>query len=166
MELVAFATVMFTALMASMFTALATLTGFAFLTFTFLVLPALLALTVLATVFVVDPNDVVGRSNCEGPLERGARLPTNHIPQEPPQTAERVVKLTLNVALPAFVEGYHMPADGTPDAYPLRLASNILSEGEVRASIGGWFMTSRLPWKRRAPATSRKTPISFLCLPS
>jgi predicted Zn-dependent peptidase len=36
----------------------------------------------------------------------------------------------LNVALPAFVEGYHMPADGTPDAYPLRLASNILSEGE------------------------------------
>jgi zinc protease len=65
-----------------------------------------------------------------GPLERGARLPTNHIQQEPPQTAERVVKLSLDVALPAFVEGYHMPADGTPDAYPLRLASNILSEGE------------------------------------
>jgi len=34
------------------------------------------------------------------------------------------------VALPAFVEGYHMPADGTQDAYPLRLASHILSEGE------------------------------------
>ncbi len=65
-----------------------------------------------------------------GPLERGARLPANPIPQEPPQTAKRVVKLDLNVALPAFVEGYHMPADGTPDAYPLRLASNILSEGE------------------------------------
>jgi predicted Zn-dependent peptidase len=40
------------------------------------------------------------------------------------------VKLSLDVALPAFVEGYHMPADGTPDAYPLRLAANILSEGE------------------------------------
>jgi predicted Zn-dependent peptidase len=65
-----------------------------------------------------------------GPLERGARLPSEHIEQEPPQTARRVVKLDLNVALPAFVEGYHMPADGTPDAYPLRLASNILSEGE------------------------------------
>jgi predicted Zn-dependent peptidase len=64
------------------------------------------------------------------PLERGARLPINHIQQEPPQTAKRVVKLDLNVALPAFVAGYHMPADGTPDAYPLRLASNILSEGE------------------------------------
>jgi len=65
-----------------------------------------------------------------GPLARGARLPANHIPQEPPQTANRVVKLELNVALPAFIEGYHMPADGTPDAYPLRLASYILSEGE------------------------------------
>jgi predicted Zn-dependent peptidase len=65
-----------------------------------------------------------------GPLAPGARLPANHIQQEPAQTAKRVVKLALNVALPAFVEGYHMPADGTPDAYPLRLASNILSEGE------------------------------------
>jgi predicted Zn-dependent peptidase len=63
-------------------------------------------------------------------LARGTRLPTNHVQQEPPQTAKRVAKLTLNVALPAFVEGYHMPADGTADAYPLRLASNILSEGE------------------------------------
>jgi len=57
------------------------------------------------------------------PLER-------HIPAEPSQTAERVAKMELNVALPAFVEGYHMPADGTPDAYPLRLASKILSDGE------------------------------------
>jgi zinc protease len=52
------------------------------------------------------------------------------IPREPAQTAERFVKLEQDVALPAFVEGYHMPADGTPDAYPLRLASKILSEGD------------------------------------
>ncbi len=65
-----------------------------------------------------------------GPLDRGVRLPTSPVPQEPPQTAKRAVKLDLNVALPAFVEGYHMPADGTPDAYPVRLASYILSEGE------------------------------------
>jgi zinc protease len=38
--------------------------------------------------------------------------------------------MNLDVALPAFVEGFHMPADGTPDAYPLRLASKILSDGE------------------------------------
>jgi predicted Zn-dependent peptidase len=52
------------------------------------------------------------------------------IPEEPPQAFKRVLKLSQNVALPAFVTGYHMPADGTPDAYPLRLAARILSEGE------------------------------------
>ena len=65
-----------------------------------------------------------------GPVEAGRPPDTSPIPQEPVQTAKRVVKLDLNVALPAFVEGYHMPADGTPDAYPLRIASKILSDGE------------------------------------
>ncbi len=51
-------------------------------------------------------------------------------PAEPRQTTKRVAKLFQDVALPAFVEGYHMPADGTPDAYPLRLATKLLSEGE------------------------------------
>jgi zinc protease len=52
------------------------------------------------------------------------------IPAEPSQVSKRVLKLTRNVALPAFVAAYHMPADGTPDAYPLRVAARILSEGE------------------------------------
>jgi zinc protease len=52
------------------------------------------------------------------------------IPAEPQQTAPRYVKLTQEVALPAFIEGFHMPADGTPDAYPLRLLSKILANGE------------------------------------
>jgi zinc protease len=65
-----------------------------------------------------------------GPMQRGARPINRNFPIEPRQTAERVVTLHLDVALPAFVEGFHMPADGTPDAYPLRLASKILSEGE------------------------------------
>ncbi len=65
-----------------------------------------------------------------GPLARGARPIERQIPAEPPQTAERVVQLRLDVALPACVEGFHMPADGTPDAYPLRLATKILSDGE------------------------------------
>lgn len=64
------------------------------------------------------------------PLKAGSGSIERHIPPEPPQQAERVIKVDLNVALPAFVEGYHMPADGTPDAYPLRLASKILSDGE------------------------------------
>jgi len=68
-----------------------------------------------------------------GPLAPGAQplgRDARKIPVEPPQTAKRVVKVTQNAALPAFVEGYHMPADGLPDAYPLRLAAKILSEGE------------------------------------
>ena len=52
------------------------------------------------------------------------------IPPEPSQRSRRTLRITRNVALPAFVAGYHMPADGTPDAYPLRLASRILSEGD------------------------------------
>ena len=31
--------------------------------------------------------------------------------------------------LPAYVAGYHIPADGDPDSYPLVIASSILSEG-------------------------------------
>jgi predicted Zn-dependent peptidase len=65
-----------------------------------------------------------------GQVKAGSAPRPAAIPQEPAQQAERVVKLNLGVSLPAFVEGYHMPADGTPDAYPLRLASKILSDGE------------------------------------
>ena len=50
---------------------------------------------------------------------------------EPPQTAERVVnKSYSNTPLPAVVIGYKIPAQFTPDYYPLDLASNILSGGE------------------------------------
>ena len=64
------------------------------------------------------------------PLSAGSVGFARHIPQEPAQKAKRVLKLEENVALPAFVAAYHMPADGTPDAYPLRLAAKILSQGE------------------------------------
>ncbi len=65
-----------------------------------------------------------------GAVKAGKNWNPSAIPQEPAQKAQRVVKMDLSVSLPAFVEGYHMPADGTPDAYPLRLASKILSDGE------------------------------------
>jgi len=65
-----------------------------------------------------------------GRLAPGQRPIERRIPPEPPQTAKRVVRLSQRVALPAFVEGYHTPADGAPDAYPLRLAAELLSEGE------------------------------------
>ncbi len=65
-----------------------------------------------------------------GPVKEGNPAQQAPIPQEPEQQTERVVKVNLGVTLPAFVEGFHMPADGTPDAYPLRLASKILSDDE------------------------------------
>ena len=87
-----------------------------------------------ATVVIVGDVDwheaAVAVEEYLGRVAAGKALPAHAIAPEPPQSAKRVVKLDLNVALPAFVEGYHMPADGTPDAYPLRLAAKILSEGE------------------------------------
>jgi predicted Zn-dependent peptidase len=64
------------------------------------------------------------------PVPRGARPIERRISPEPAQKVKRSLRLTRHVALPAFVTGYHMPADGTPDAYPLRLAARILSEGD------------------------------------
>lgn len=65
-----------------------------------------------------------------GTIPRGTLSVSPTIPSEPPQTVERVVRLTRDVALPAFVEAYHIPADGTPDSFPLALASKILSAGD------------------------------------
>ena len=52
--------------------------------------------------------------------------------KEPPQKAERRVTKWYDSQspLPAIVLAYHMPAEFTPDSYPLILASNILSGGE------------------------------------
>ena len=87
-----------------------------------------------ATVIIVGDVDwrqaAIDVQKYLGPVSAGNPRNSNGIPQEPAQQAERVVRMDSDVALPAFVEGYHMPADGTPDAYPLRLASKILSDGE------------------------------------
>ncbi|HEY6271675.1 MAG TPA: pitrilysin family protein [Terriglobales bacterium] len=83
-------------------------------------------------VIVGDFSSDQARSQIEqyfGSIPQGAPV-RRDIPPEPPQTAMRSLKLSQNVALPAVVEGFHMPADGTPDAYPLRLAAKILSTGE------------------------------------
>ena len=67
---------------------------------------------------------------CFGSIPPGTLPAPNGIAAEPPQTVGRVVSMTRDVALPAFVAAYHIPADGTPDAYPLQLASRILSAGD------------------------------------
>jgi zinc protease len=49
--------------------------------------------------------------------------------KEPPQEKEQRVLHSKAVPLPAYVAGYHIPADGDPDSYPLGIASSILSDG-------------------------------------
>jgi zinc protease len=49
--------------------------------------------------------------------------------KEPPQLKEQRVVHPKAVPLPAYVAGYHIPADGDPDSYALAIASSILSDG-------------------------------------
>ena len=87
------------------------------------------ATIVIAGKFSVDEAEKYIRKYFAA-IPAGALPATRQIPVEPPQTVERTVTMTRDVALPAFVEAYHIPADGTPDSYPLRLASRILSGGD------------------------------------
>jgi zinc protease len=52
------------------------------------------------------------------------------IPNEPPQTKERRVRLEENWPLPVVVVAHHITYDGNPDSYPLHIASKILSDGQ------------------------------------
>jgi zinc protease len=87
------------------------------------------ATIVIAGKFSIDEAEQYIRKYF-GHIPAGKLPATTGIPVEPQQTAPRVVSLKRDVALPAFVEAFHIPADGTPDSYPLRLASVILSTGD------------------------------------
>jgi zinc protease len=65
-----------------------------------------------------------------GPLQDTGRPIPRGYAGEPPQPSERVVKASQDVALPAFIEGYHIPAEGSPASQPLELAAKILSDGD------------------------------------
>lgn len=49
---------------------------------------------------------------------------------EPQQTKEVRDVVLDNIQLPAVVQAYHMPAQGTPDSYALDMLSTLLSGGE------------------------------------
>jgi len=49
---------------------------------------------------------------------------------EPPQTKEIRDVVYDNIQLPAVIEAYHMPAQGTPDSYALNMLSTGLSGGQ------------------------------------
>jgi len=78
----------------------------------------------------VDPShamEVVQRqfgSIPPGPPPLPVRLP------EPPQLGERRAEIPRPTALPALAIAYHIPAFGHPDALPLEVLSQILSQGQ------------------------------------
>ncbi len=49
---------------------------------------------------------------------------------EPPQNAEVRDTVYDNIQLPAVIEAYHMPAQGTKDYYALSMLTTLLSQGE------------------------------------
>ncbi|HYK91840.1 MAG TPA: pitrilysin family protein [Acidobacteriota bacterium] len=81
----------------------------------------------------VDPPQVIAWTEkyFSGIPKPAAAIPRVTV-KEPPQKAERQLRRWYGSQspLPAVVEAYHMPAEFTPDSYPLILASNILSGGE------------------------------------
>jgi zinc protease len=65
-----------------------------------------------------------------GPVPKAARPIVRNIPEEPKKTAERRFTVEEEWPLPAVVVAHHITYDGHPDAYPLHIASKILSDGQ------------------------------------
>jgi zinc protease len=76
------------------------------------------------------PDQVLGwAKQYLGSIPQGKQAIVRSTAKEPAQDKERRVLHAKAVPLPAYVAGYHIPADGAPDSYPLVIASSILSEG-------------------------------------
>ncbi len=65
-----------------------------------------------------------------GRVPKSDRSIARHRPTEPAQQQERRVTVRRAWPLPVVVVAYHVPGDGHPDAYPLQLASTLLSDGQ------------------------------------
>lgn len=88
------------------------------------------------------------------PLTRTAAL-------EPPQEKERRVLHQKPVPLPAYVAGYHVPADGHPDSYPLVIASSILSGGRSSRIYRSLVYEKRLALETDASGNFAENPNLF-----
>ena len=66
-----------------------------------------------------------------GRVPRARRPVPRDIPREPAQRGERRLSLEAdNWPLPAVVVAHYITYDGHPDAYPLHIASKVLSDGQ------------------------------------
>ena len=64
-----------------------------------------------------------------GPIPKGAAVPAVTA-VEPQQTKEIRDTVYDNIQLPAIMQAYHIPAQGTDDAYAMQMLNRIISGGE------------------------------------
>lgn len=65
-----------------------------------------------------------------GEIPKGTKAIPRPKEVEPVQTAEVRDTVYDNIQLPAVIEAYHIPAQGTPDFYAVNMLSTLLSSGE------------------------------------
>src|SRR5262249_5320647 len=80
---------------------------------------------------------------------------------EPAQDKERRVSRNKAVPLPAYVAGYHIPADGDPDSYSLVIASSILSDGRSSRIYRSLVYEKRLALEAAATGNFTEHPNLF-----
>jgi zinc protease len=80
----------------------------------------------------VEPSQVFAMARqCFGRIpSRGPAGPTPAIPAEPPVSQPQRMTTEEPWPLPVVVLAHHVPEDGHPDSYPLRVIVKILSDGQ------------------------------------
>ena len=81
--------------------------------------------------------------------------------KEPRQEKEKRVRQMKAVPLPAYVAGYHVPADSDPDYYALVIASGILSDGRSSRIYKSLVYEKRLALEADASGNFTEDPNLF-----
>lgn len=87
-----------------------------------------------ATLSIAGDIDIAATKKLVDDYFRDIPKGTKEIPRphvvEPPQTKEVRDTIFDNIQLPAVIEAYHIPAQGTDDAYALEMLSTVLTGGQ------------------------------------
>jgi zinc protease len=117
-----------------------------------------------ATLIIVGDVDVAATMEAVqrhfGALPKGPPpLPVRS--PEPPQVGERRTEIPRPTALSALAIAYHIPAFDHPDAFPLEVLSQILSEGQSSRLYQGLVYQQQLATSVNASANLRIDPGLF-----
>jgi zinc protease len=97
-----------------------------------------------------------------GSIPRGQKPIVRPNVKEPPQEKELRVLQMKAVPLPAYMAGYHVPADGDPDYYPLSIAASILSDGRSSRIYKSLVYKKRLAVEADASGNFTEDPNLFI----